>query len=79
MNYFIDDAVEDGPAVDTTPAVVPIGRTVQDVIDALQKVEDKKAVLTIKEAGHTREVFSPLSLQDSPRYTTGARTFLKVN
>jgi hypothetical protein len=79
MNYFIDDTYEEEPPIDRTPPIVPVGRTVQDVIDALQKVEDKKAILTIKVRGHDRELFAPYTIQDSPLYSTGARTFLQVN
>lgn len=56
-----------------------VGRTVQDLLDALQKVQDKTAIVTIKAYGNDREVYYLASIDDAPNYTTGPRTYINVN
>lgn len=55
-----------------------LGPSVQHLLDALLKVEDKQARVTIVVEGNTREAFHLASIQDCPGYTTGARTFIRV-
>lgn len=55
-----------------------VGRSVQDLIDSLMLIENKQAIVTVVVNGHSREVFYPVSIEDCPNYTTGARTYLHV-
>lgn len=70
------DALE---RLESQPREVRVGRRVRDLIEALSSVEDKDALVTVLVQGNSRDAFYLVSVEDCAHYTTGPRTFIKVD